>query len=248
MNNQIYILGNDISYHQRIYNPEKNKKADIDFLIMRATYGKYQNHDSKFNDFYTRASEANYPYGISAYHFFKPGHDINEQMEWFQAQMEDKPTPNIKTLPGVVFLDCEHSDGMQPDYISSVLRTACEYVKKHITSGLYPGIYTSQGWWNHNVLPSSYWSQLPLWVANWTTANQPYLPRDWINWDIWQYTVLKTKGYLYGFGSQGIDMNRILKTTEPPPVPPPPEEFPKTMVVTINFHNYEYRGVVKRGE
>jgi hypothetical protein len=232
----MYVLGNDASHHQLDYNSWKNKKAGMKFAIFRASYGEYVNHDKFFRDWYKKAYYSNYEYGVSAYHFLKPGHDFNKQMEWFQIQMESVPRPNLSPLENMVFLDCEHDDEKDKDYISEFIQRAAEFVKKHITRKKYPGIYTSSGWWDEHVLASDYWKKLPLWVAHWTLQEKPLLPRDWNSWHIWQFAVLKGQGKSYGWASEDIDINRMkIKAKEEVQL-----FMPIIMKDTINLEMYAY--------
>jgi len=204
-----YELGNDASYHQQDYNPEINKKVGMKFIIFRASYGENPIYDEYFREWYERAYRSNYKHGVSAYHFLKPSHDFNKQMEWFQEQIESVPEPNLSSLENTVFLDCEHDDFIPRERVSEVIEKAANYIKTHITPGNYPGIYTSSGWWNEHVERSKFWKTLPLWVAHWTDEKQPLLPEDWKTWHIWQFSVLKGQGINYGFYSEDIDINRM---------------------------------------
>ena len=204
-----YVLGNDASYYQLDYNPETNKQVGMKFVIFRASYGEQREHDSAFREWYEIAYYSNYENGISAYHFLKPSHNFDKQMEWFQEQMEAVPKPNLSPLKNTVFFDCEHNDEKSPSYISEFIKAAAEYTKKYITIGNYPGIYTSSWWWNTNVERSNYWKKLPLWVANWTMQENPLLPADWEDWNIWQFSLLKNQGKYYGWASDDIDLNRM---------------------------------------
>jgi lysozyme len=48
------------------------------------------------------------------------------------------------------------------------------------------------------------WSHLPLWVANYTTADAPAMPDGWASWQIWQHS---DRGRLAGYDGH-IDTNR----------------------------------------
>ena len=71
-------------------------------------------------------------------------------------------------------------------------------------------IYTGAWWWDGNVMPADKWRNYPLHVANYTSAAQPYMPRDWEEWDVWQWSADGNgKGHEYGADSHDIDLNRM---------------------------------------
>lgn len=80
--------------------------------------------------------------------------------------------------------------------------------------GRPPIIYTAASFWNENVasaLPDPAWAQkYPLWIAHYTGAPQPSLPRSWGTWTFWQYS---DKGSLPGITSR-VNLNRFNGTIE----------------------------------
>ena len=85
--------------------------------------------------------------------------------------------------------------------------------KKHIDawldsftrSGLTPMIYCSRHSWATCYGSGPHrWSHLPLWVANYTTADAPAMPDGWDSWQIWQHS---DRGRLAGYDGH-IDTNR----------------------------------------
>jgi lysozyme len=74
-------------------------------------------------------------------------------------------------------------------------------------------IYTSPYYW-FSVLGAPDWGKLyTLWLAQWTSAPYPSLPKPWTDYGLWQYTVIRdaAEARSWGVSSSSLDMNR---TTE----------------------------------
>ena len=75
-----------------------------------------------------------------------------------------------------------------------------------------PMIYTSPGYWNTNgkIKGTSKfdarWLYYPLWIAHYTSAPKPPVPKPWDDWLFWQYSA-KGNGPKYGAESKSIDLN-----------------------------------------
>lgn len=75
-----------------------------------------------------------------------------------------------------------------------------------------PMIYTSPGFWNTNgkIKGTSKfdakWAYYPLWVAHYTKAESPIIPKPWTDWTFWQYTS-NGNGLEFGAESKSIDLN-----------------------------------------
>jgi hypothetical protein len=115
-------------------------------------------------------------------------------------------------------------------------------------------IYTGAWWWDGNVMPADKWSSYPLHVANYTSAAQPYMPRDWDEWDVWQWSADGNgKGHEYGADSHDIDLNRMKIEfwnkhieIEPDPEPEPSKVITLQQSLRAVHSNdvYEYDGEV----
>lgn len=100
--------------------------------------------------------------------------------------------------------------------------------------GIHAGVYTSAGWLNPRGSPS--WGDRPLWVAHWTSAENPVLPNPWVTYEFWQYA-----GGAY---DPAVDANvcqdryrdtqAVLYSKYGEPLPP--EEYTLTVVVYGNGH------------
>jgi GH25 family lysozyme M1 (1,4-beta-N-acetylmuramidase) len=105
-------------------------------------------------------------------------------------------------------------------------------------TGIKPMIYTNYASWLYLF---GNWDQIlnyPLWVANWRTAGEPYLPKPAVKYDLHQWTRLyRIAGYYRGVdanwfnGNEGDFEAYIDKYDKLWRPAPPPEE--KVKVVTL---------------
>lgn len=208
-----YDLGIDVSRWQGQMNWQVAKDAGIVFAIIKMSEGS-----ATADPTFTRNVSECVARGIRVgyYHFWRPGVDPDAQFDWIESLLARQPhRPELGLA-----LDCETADGLSNAVISANLaRLSRRILDKH---GEYPTIYTSQSFWS-KIGAWSEWAQHPLWVANWTTAASPAMPKSWQNWKIWQYEVY-TPGSKYGAQSAGIDLNRMARVSAPPPPPPGPVE------------------------
>lgn len=214
-----YFLGVDVSRHQGPMDWKKCAARGVTFAAIRVTVGNYYT-DPRFEENWQGAKAAGLL--VTAYHVVTPEYSVRSQMERFRAVIGG----HWPDLPPV--LDCELTRGQDKDIVTARIEGCAQAV---INWGMArPIIYTRQSWWDHYVLPSYYWDVFPLWVANYTDAPQPLLPRDWTTWKIWQYSS-KGDGPKYGAESKSIDLNRMagqLPGVEPPDPEPELSEMIRT--------------------
>lgn len=55
-------------------------------------------------------------------------------------------------------------------------------------TGRLPIIYAPPGWWSDCTGGSAAFSQVPLWVPDYSSTGSPSLPAGWTSWTLWQYT------------------------------------------------------------
>jgi len=75
----------------------------------------------------------------------------------------------------------------------------------HRKTGQLPIIYTPPSWWSSCTGGSTGFSQLPLWVPDYTTAPSPGMPAGWADWFIWQYTSVGTVQGIHDAGHTDLD-------------------------------------------
>jgi len=240
-----YLEGFDLSYWQGSvdWDIAANK---VNFAYLRAGYGN-DSFDTRRLEYMRGCEDHSIPYGL--YWYVKPGKDWRKHADNFIRAIIDGES----SLPPVV--DVEETGGLGKIELEGWLKKLVDRVEAGITD-CQLAIYTSPGFWNSN-LPMTNWAKnRKLWVAHWTQAAAPTLPREWteINqprtWTFWQYGVLNN-GAEYGVSSAKIDMNRyhggvqeftaefdvaphIPDGTLPPP--PPQAEYPRDITLVGNYN------------
>jgi len=117
------------------------------------------------------------------YHFYRYHSEPRAQAKWCYDN-----TPHDAELPLVI--DLEDTRALKSLANVNNIKVLCAEVADLF--GREPMIYTAAWWWNPYVFPylgASGWdyNALDLWVANYTTAPQPYMPRGWTDWQVWQH-------------------------------------------------------------
>jgi GH25 family lysozyme M1 (1,4-beta-N-acetylmuramidase) len=178
-----YQKGIDVSHYQGTINWASVKSAGINFAYIKDTEGtSYQDPD--FNTNYLHA----YNRGVirGAYHFARPDLSTGAAQAKYFANHGGAWSADNLTLPGMVDLEGGCYGKTQSGMQSWILSFYNEY--KSLT-GRDIVIYTSPSWWDSCT---GGWggmaSKSPLFVADWTTASSPTIPKGFSVWTLWQYT------------------------------------------------------------
>lgn len=134
---------------------------------------------------------------IGAYHFYRLAADPKTQADYFLSKIKDLPLD----LPPA--LDFEEQASIAPVTVAKNLKIWLDTVEAGV--GRKPIIYSSAYYWNTYVGNPSWSSDYGLWVANYTAAPEPLLPKAWKSYLIWQYT---DKGNVSGIQGN-VDLNRF---------------------------------------
>lgn len=190
-----------MSVHNGVIDWEAARSAGVGSAYIRATMGA-AGVDTSFR---TNTHEAAlWGVRIGFYHLFRA-----DASGIKQAQHA------LSTLAGI-YVDYELAIDVEAA-ASDVQITPTEYANQlaafieeyRRAKGRLPVIYTGYGAWTGLVAPNTphnaLFSQCQLWVANYTTADEPLLPPIWGTWWLWQYT---SSGYIDGFPGR-VDMNRV---------------------------------------
>jgi GH25 family lysozyme M1 (1,4-beta-N-acetylmuramidase) len=243
--NIAYIPGVDVSKWQGKMDWAKCKAAGAKYAFVRATVGAGY-VDTQYIRNVEEIDHVELPFGV--YHVIVPRYagkivtaDMN--MSNFLENIGDTP-PDFP-----VILDCELTNGDNPRHITSVIEGCIKILNDNLYRVM---IYTGAWWWDGNVMPADKWRDYPLHVANYTSAAQPYMPRDWDEWDVWQWSADGNgKGHEYGADSHDIDLNRMKVAfwnkhigviEEPEPVEPPVPSKVATMQGRLIVGNDIYEG------
>lgn len=198
------IKGIDVSRYQGDIDWPKVKSENIEFVIIRAGFGKFKSQkDIKFNDNYKNAKENGMKIGTYWFSYATSIEDAREEARVFSDIIKDFPMD----LP--VFYDYEYDSvnygkkvGIKP---SKELATnmAKAFLGEILLRGHSPGIYSNVdfllNWFDVEKL-----SGYPIWLAKWTSNpdfNNP--PREHGDIICWQYS---SKGKINGINGN-VDLN-----------------------------------------
>lgn len=187
--------GTDWSRHQGDIDHEKVKASGRVFGCARATVGDYY-LDEKLRPNIAGMLDAGMFTG--AYHVVKPSKSIDAQMDWFFRGVDGL------YLDMPIVLDVELTDGLPASEITRVVHGCYGRI---VAEGLKVLAYTNPWFWNTYIT-----EPLPcdLWIANYTIASLPALPRHWNTWAFWQHS---SSGTIPGV-SGNVDLDVFNGTVE----------------------------------
>ncbi len=176
------------------------RKQGVDFAFMKATEGATF-VDSKFKTNW-KAAKAN---GIrcGAYHFFRPKVDLASQIDNFTRVLG---TVEAGDLPPVIDAevpsDWARLSGKQSvDLIVGFIAG----VQKKLGANVHPIIYLSPSFADSVLKNDARLKEHPLWLAHYTNADRPRVPKPWDFWTFWQFT---ENGAVPGIKGN-VDINRF---------------------------------------
>lgn len=239
-NNTTTIEGIDVSRWQAQVDYPRVARAGIKYVFCKATQGL--NH---VDPLFARNWAGIKAEGLirGAYHFASPMRPAIEQADFFARTVG---ALNAGDLPLV--LDIEAADNLPPIRIA---RWASDFVLRlQQTTGRDPIIYTTASFWrDHCGLVTL--GHLPLWIAHYTNAPEPTLPRSWDNYTFWQYS---QDGHVDGikgavdrnhFAGSIDDLNRLAGHVDsdilPEPASAPPPLQPNSRVLKLNCTGADVR-------
>lgn len=165
------LKGIDVSKHNGTIDWPKVKAAGIDFVIIRAGYGRVATQkDTKFEENYLNAKKAGLHVGAYWYSYAKDEAEALEEAKLFAD------TIKYKQFDMPVFIDIEE-DCSKPK-AAAIVKAFGEYMEQQ---GYYFGVYGSKGYLT-NYVPGVT-AQYCGWVAQWAavcTFPAPYV--------FWQYS------------------------------------------------------------
>ena len=248
---------NDASKWQVSVDVAKNWAALQDAVILRTGDG-VSVEDNLFHEFYS-AFRDHGKHLIGAYHFMRPNLSVNGQFDlisrmldglvldfpfWLDMEVNDAGQSPKQIQDFIIEISekivSNPSWEYSPQYYAWRDRLYREYWEPAYPERPnvdLPGIYTSPGFWEGHCLINKAnptaddlrFIYYYLWVAHWTSADNPWIPVPFLFWLQWQYDV-PHDGPLKGWGSPSIDQNRWNQTIlyprnagggEIPPIPEP---------------------------
>lgn len=203
------LRGIDVSHHQVPGGVSWVRLAETHkFLIARATYGTRP--DKEFHEFVKRALDVGLKVG--AYHFFRPGVPVHEQLDAFANMVEHAGMGPGWIVPSLDIEQNEQYDGMITEERYAPAEQMLRSWKKRWGQAM---VYTNPSMWpaigNPEWLDGCY-----LWIAHYQ-VKQPRTPFE-MPWDIWQNVVGQLPGvYSHGVIDQNVALALpVLSETEKP--------------------------------
>lgn len=189
------LLGIDVSTYQGDVNWATVASQGVFYGFAKATEGATSS-DDKFARNWAGMRSVGIVRG--AYHFFRPGRDPAQQADNFLKTVQ---TIEEFDLPAV--LDLEINDGQSTGV---VLDRALKWLQiVEAKTGRKPILYTYPVFWEDKLGNSKQFADYPLWIANFGTPGQPYVPSAWSRWAFHQYS---ESGTLRGIDGN-VDLNQF---------------------------------------
>ena len=191
------IKGIDISELNGIIDFKKVKEDDIDFVMIRASYGRFK-EDKAFKRNIEGALKVGLKVGIYYYSYALTEEQGKEEVNFMLKTIA--PYKDKITYP--VCIDMEDSDKYKEKNgfpANETLANICKYATEQIaTSGYYPLVYASASWFNERLcnLPAT----IGKWIAWWNVKEDKI---DKTKYMLWQYS---SEGKVAGIGTK-VDLN-----------------------------------------
>lgn len=195
------MKGIDVSKWQGNIDWAKVKKADVDFAIIRAGYGK--DYTSQDDPYWLKNAQGcekqGIPYGAYLYSYAKTAKDAQSEAAHMLRLLKGRKL----SLP--VYLDMEESSTIGSNY-SAIASAFCSKLE---AAGYKAAIYANKNWFT-NYLTNSYFNTKDRWIAQYNNNACTYSGK----YNIWQST---STGKVNGI-SGNVDLNFAIGTKVLAPV------------------------------
>lgn len=187
--------GIDVSKHNGTIDWAKVKAAGVQFAMLRAGYGRYDNQkDEQFEANYKGATAAGIPVGAYHYSYATTAEQAKQEAEVFLGWIKGK---NL-TYPVAFDIEDKKQANLGVSVISDIIRAFCETVE---AAGYYVVVYANKDWLT-NRIDADCKSRYDIWLAQWTSK-----PTYTGSYGMWQYT---SDGAVDGIAGR-VDMNIAYK-------------------------------------
>lgn len=189
--------GIDVSYAQGNIDFNKIDKKQIDFAIIRSSYGWEKNQkDDKCDRNIKGFQKIGIPCGIYHYSYAKSTEDAVKEAKYCIDCIKEYKIE----LP--VFFDIEENSTAKlgKRVCTDIIKAFCDYIK---SQGYSAGVYVNLNWLDNYIYKNEIIGKYDLWLAQWGT------PKPLYNCDVWQYNVGKA-GSIKGINGE-IDLNYMYK-------------------------------------
>jgi GH25 family lysozyme M1 (1,4-beta-N-acetylmuramidase) len=211
-------VGIDVSEFQNTIDWSKVQNAGVKFAFIRATDGTTI-QDADFVQNWQAAEKAGVLVG--PYHYFTTTSAVPTQIDNFVSTIKKVDAGN---LPPVIDVEDpkQFANFTVPERVAMVqqMLTGVENA-----TGVKPMLYMSSSFSAEVLNSAPQFDSYRLWVADYTTAAQPIVPKPWTNWDFWQHS---DNGQVPGIAG-GVDMDLFNgpETLLPITTPASPAASPK---------------------
>lgn len=214
-----YYLGIDVSTHNGTLDFEKIKKEGIDFLMIRSSYGWYDEKDQENGKDYSfqydkelknnveGALNHQIPFGIYHYSYASTKEEALLEAEYtINALKEAGITSSNLSLP--IAYDVEENTSLDKETITDLVITYCTKIKE---AGFTPMIYSYENWYSsHLNMKRLNALGYQFWYANYPKnpdfSTMPHIANTSIVPFIWQYS---NQGSILGANTPNhtVDLN-----------------------------------------
>lgn len=198
--------GIDISKWQGNIDFSELIKDKPNFIIMRVGTGRNNyEKDSKFDEYYEKASDYDIPVGAYMYSYALNMSDAVKEadltIKWLDNKKLDLP----------VFYDIENVSQtlLGKSVLTKIAETFCDRI---ISNGYKCGIYANKYFLKDNLDAEALEKKYPIWLAHWTGSNNyeeaetPEFKTDYVqtNFNYWQFSSL---GVYRGITENTVDLD-----------------------------------------
>ena len=166
------MKGIDVSKHNGNIDWAKVKNSGIEFVIIRAGYGReVSQKDPKFEEYYAGAKSVGLPVGAYWYSYADSVEDASRELSACLSCIQGK------TFDFPVYYDLEESStaALGKDSCTKIAEIFCTGIEK---AGYWAGIYANTNWFtnylNHDYLSGKY----TIWLADYRSNYNTTLKRD----------------------------------------------------------------------
>ncbi len=189
------MKGIDVSKHNGTIDWKKVRADGIEFAILRAGYGKYDNQkDEKFEENYAAAKKAGIKLGAYIYSYAKSADDAKKEAQTFLKWLSGKKFE----MPVIFDIEEKSQSDKGKEFVSQLIKTFCNEMEK---SGYYIGVYSSKHWFDR-FIDDECKNKYDCWVAQWSKENT-YKGK----YGMWQYSATGKVNGIRG----SVDMNEAYK-------------------------------------
>lgn len=187
--------GIDVSKHQGVIDWQGVKNTGIDFAILRAGYGKYDNQkDERFEENYSNAKKAGIKLGAYHYSYAKSVEDAKREAEVFLKWIDGKQFE----YPVAFDVEEKSQSDKGKQFVSDIIRAFCATVEK---AGYYVCVYANK-YWLDNYVDDDCKRKYDTWLAQWSDK-----ATYGGNYGIWQYS---SQGEIDGISGR-VDLDESYK-------------------------------------